>query len=95
MITSAVVTVFAHDAEAASAFFRDVLGFPCAHTGEGWLRFVPPTELSVHSGGDPQIAEGQHKLYLGLATTSNGPSRSFSARAWSSWIRSQTKGAVR
>lgn len=64
MITSAVVTVFAHDAEAASAFFRDVLELPCAHTGEGWLRFVPPTELSVHSGGDPAAAEGQHKLYL-------------------------------
>ena len=64
MITSAVVTVFAHDAEAASAFFRDVLDLPCAHTAEGWLRFVPPTELSVHSGGDPSAAEGQHKLYL-------------------------------
>ena len=64
MITSAVVTVFAHDAEAASAFFRDVLEFPCAHTGDGWLRFVPPTELSVHSGGAPGVAEGQHKLYL-------------------------------
>ncbi len=64
VITSAVVTVFAHDAEAASAFFRDVLEFPCAHTGDGWLRFVPPTELSVHSGGDPGVAEGQHKLYL-------------------------------
>ena len=64
MITSAVVTVFAHDAEAASAFFRDVLEFPCTHTGDGWLRFVPPTELSIHSGGDPGAVEGQHKLYL-------------------------------
>ena len=64
MITSAVVTVFAHDAEAASAFFRDVLELPCSHTGDGWLRFVPPTQLSVHSGGDPQVPEGQHKLYL-------------------------------
>ena len=64
MITSAVVTVFAHDAEAASAFFRDVLELPCSHKGDGWLRFVPPTQLSVHSGGDPQVAEGQHKLYL-------------------------------
>lgn len=64
MITSAVVTVFAHDAEAASAFFRDVLELPCARTGDGWLRFVPPAELSVHSGGDPGVAEGRHRLYL-------------------------------
>lgn len=64
VITSAVVTVFAHDAEAASAFFRDVLEFPCTRTGEGWLRFVPPIELSIHSGGDPGAVEGQHKLYL-------------------------------
>ena len=64
MITSAVVTVFAHDTESASAFFRDVLEFPCEVVGDGWLRFAPPTELSVHSGGDPQMADGQHKLYL-------------------------------
>ncbi len=64
VITSAVVTVFAHDAEAASAFFRDVLEFPCSLTGDGWLRFVPPTELSVHPRRDPGAAEGQHKLFL-------------------------------
>jgi len=64
VITSAVVTVFAYDADAAAAFFRDVLELPTAHTGDGWLRFVPPTELSVHSGGDPAASEGQHKLYL-------------------------------
>ncbi len=64
MTTSAVVTVSAHDVEAASAFFRDVLELPCARTGEGWLRFVPPTGISVHSGGDASAAEGQHKLYL-------------------------------
>lgn len=64
MITSAVVTVFAHDAEAASAFFRDVLEFPCEVVGDGWLRFVPQTQLSVHSGGDPGVAGGQHKLFL-------------------------------
>ena len=64
MITSAVVTVFAHDTEAAGAFFRDVLEFPCELVGEGWLRFVPPTQLSVHSGGDPQVAGGEQKLFL-------------------------------
>ncbi len=64
MITSAVVTVFAHDTEAASAFFRDVLEFPCEVVGEGWLRFTPPTQVSFHSGGDPEVAGGQHKLFL-------------------------------
>ena len=64
MITSAVVTVFAHDAEAASAFFRDVLEFPSEVVGDGWLRFAPPVQLSVHSGGDPEAAGGQHKLFL-------------------------------
>lgn len=64
MITAAVVTVFAYDTEAASAFFRDVLEFPCEVVGEGWLRFVPPTQLSVHSGADPHVAGGQHKLFL-------------------------------
>ena len=64
MITAAVVTVFAHDTEAASAFFRDVLEFPCEVVGEGWLRFVPPAQLSFHSGGDPKVAGGQHKLFL-------------------------------
>ena len=64
VITSAVVTVFAHDAEAACAFFRDVLELPCSRTGEGWLRLVPPMELSVHSGGDPAETGGRHELYL-------------------------------
>ena len=64
MIRSAVVTVFAHDAEAALAFFRDVLEFPVVDTEGGWLRFAPPTELSVHSGGDPGASDGHHKLFL-------------------------------
>ena len=64
MITSAVVTVFADDAEAASAFFRDVLEFPSVDAGDGWLRFAPPTELSVHPAGGPGATEGQHTLFL-------------------------------
>lgn len=64
MIKSALVTVFAHDAETARAFFRDVLEFPYSDAGDGWLRFVPPTELSVHPVGDPGATEGQHTLLL-------------------------------
>jgi catechol 2,3-dioxygenase-like lactoylglutathione lyase family enzyme len=65
MITSAVVTVFAQDAEAASAFFRDVLEFPCEVVGDGWLRFTPATQLSFHSQGEgADVASGRHKLFL-------------------------------
>jgi catechol 2,3-dioxygenase-like lactoylglutathione lyase family enzyme len=65
VITAAHVTVFARDAEAARAFFRDVLGFPCADAGEGWLTFaVPPTELAFHPGAGWGRAERQHMLFL-------------------------------
>jgi hypothetical protein len=65
MITSAVITVFAHDTAAASAFFRDVLEFPCEVVGDGWLRFTPATQLSFHSEGEsPDVAHGRHKLFL-------------------------------
>jgi len=65
MITAAHVTVFAADADAARAFFRDVLGFPCTDAGDGWLIFgVPPTELGVHPGGGWGEGEGGHRLFL-------------------------------
>jgi catechol 2,3-dioxygenase-like lactoylglutathione lyase family enzyme len=65
MITAAHVTVFAHDAEAARAFFRDILGLPCVDPGGGWLTFaVPPTELAFHPGAGWGRAEGQHMLFL-------------------------------
>lgn len=54
MITAMHALVFADDPEAARAFFRDVLGFPCVDTGGGWLIFkTGPSELGVHpSSGD-------------------------------------------
>ena len=65
MITAAHVTVFAQDADAARAFFRDVLGFPCVDSGGGWLTFAaPPTELAFHPGAGWGRAEGQHMLFL-------------------------------
>jgi catechol 2,3-dioxygenase-like lactoylglutathione lyase family enzyme len=65
MITAAHLTVFAEDAEAARAFFRDVLEFPCADSGEGWLTFaLPPTELAVHPGSGWGHAHGRHMLFL-------------------------------
>ena len=49
MIRSLHTLVYAHDPDAARAFFRDVLGYPVADTGGGWLIFkTGPSELGVH-----------------------------------------------
>jgi catechol 2,3-dioxygenase-like lactoylglutathione lyase family enzyme len=57
--------IFAEDAEAARAFVRDVLGFPCVDSGGGWLIFAaPPTELAFHPGPGWKRAEGQNVLFL-------------------------------
>jgi catechol 2,3-dioxygenase-like lactoylglutathione lyase family enzyme len=60
MITGAHTILYADDAEAARAFFRDVLGFPAVDAGGGWLIFaLPPGELALHPG-----ASGTHRLHL-------------------------------
>ena len=57
MITAMHTLVYADDAEAARAFFRDVLGWPHVDAGGGWLIFrAGPSELGVHPTGDI----GQH-----------------------------------
>lgn len=49
VITAVHALIYAHDPDAARAFFRDVLGFPSADTGGGWLIFkTGPSELGVH-----------------------------------------------
>ena len=49
MITALHTLVYAQDPDAARAFFRDVLQFPAADTGGGWLIFsTGPSELGVH-----------------------------------------------
>lgn len=63
MITGAHTIIYASDANAARAFFRDVLGFPSVDAGEGWLIFgLPPAELAAHplEGGEA----GRHELFL-------------------------------
>jgi catechol 2,3-dioxygenase-like lactoylglutathione lyase family enzyme len=46
--------VYADDAEAARAFFRDVLGWPYVDTHGGWLIFRSgPSELGVHPTAGP------------------------------------------
>jgi catechol 2,3-dioxygenase-like lactoylglutathione lyase family enzyme len=65
VITGAHAIVFAHDAEAARAFFRDVLGFPAVDAGEGWLIFgLPPAELALHPGSGWGVGEGGHVLFF-------------------------------
>jgi predicted enzyme related to lactoylglutathione lyase len=49
VINAAHTLIYAEDPEAARAFFRDVLRFPFADTGGGWLIFkTGPSELGVH-----------------------------------------------
>lgn len=61
MITGLHAIVFSPEAEKVRAFFADVLGFPAADAGGGWLIFaMPPAELAVH----PAAGDGRHELYL-------------------------------
>ncbi len=49
MITALHTLVYAENPNAVRAFFRDVLQFPCADTGGGWLIFkTGPSELAAH-----------------------------------------------
>ena len=61
MITGVHALIFTRDAEAARAFFRDVLELPSVDAGGGWLIFaLPPAELGIH----PTDGEGRHELTL-------------------------------
>jgi catechol 2,3-dioxygenase-like lactoylglutathione lyase family enzyme len=53
--------LYAEDAEAARAFFRDVLGLESVDSdGRGWLIFaLPPGELACHPG--PGMIEGREE----------------------------------
>ena len=65
MIAGAHTILLAEDAEAARAFFRDVLGFPAVDAGDGWLIFaLPPGELAVHPGPGWGRDVGGHELFL-------------------------------
>ena len=62
MIDAVHALLYAHDADAARAFFRDVLGLESLDGGDGWLYFtLPPAELACHPGPgiiDPPRARG-------------------------------------
>ena len=58
MIDGVHVLLYAHNADAARAFFRDVLELEFLDGGDGWLYFVlPPAELACHPG--PGIVAGR------------------------------------
>ena len=57
--------IFADDAEATRAFFRDVLGMSAVDAGGGWLIFeLPPAELACHPGPGWGREIGQQELFL-------------------------------
>ena len=56
--------MYAHDAEAARAFFRDVLGLDFVDSNGGWLIFaLPPGELACHPAGE-EAPGGGTELFL-------------------------------
>jgi catechol 2,3-dioxygenase-like lactoylglutathione lyase family enzyme len=60
MINAVHTILYARDADAARAFFGDVLGLDSVDAGGGWLIFaLPPAELAVHPGESPSS-----ELYL-------------------------------
>ena len=64
MINGTHTIVYAEDADAARAFFRDVLGYPNIDAHGGWLIFkMPPAELGVHPAAEGAPG-GHHEIYL-------------------------------
>lgn len=65
MINAAHTIIYAEDADAARAFFRDVLGLANVDAHGGWLIFqLPPGELGIHPAAEPGAPSGHHELYL-------------------------------
>jgi catechol 2,3-dioxygenase-like lactoylglutathione lyase family enzyme len=65
VIGGAHVLVYADDAAAARAFFRDVLEWNNVDDGDGWLIFaLPPAELGVHPTESADRPSGDVDLYL-------------------------------
>ena len=64
MIAGVHTILYARDATAARAFFRDVMGLDFVDAHGGWLIFsLPPGELACHPTG-PGLADGRAELFL-------------------------------
>jgi catechol 2,3-dioxygenase-like lactoylglutathione lyase family enzyme len=60
LISGVHTILYAHDADAARAFFKDVLELDSVDAGGGWLIFaLPPGEVAVHPADEPRL-----ELYL-------------------------------
>ena len=70
MITAVHTLIYADDADAARAFFRDVIGWAHVDADGGWLIFrTGPSELGVHPasdgrGGESRSAGQHHEISL-------------------------------
>jgi catechol 2,3-dioxygenase-like lactoylglutathione lyase family enzyme len=66
MIKAIHSLIYAHDAQAARAFFRDTLGLPFVDAMDGWLIFeLPPAELGIHPAeAEGHGVSGRHTLSL-------------------------------
>jgi catechol 2,3-dioxygenase-like lactoylglutathione lyase family enzyme len=65
MIAGVHALIYAADADATRAFFRDVLDLRSVDDGEGWLIFaLPPAELGIHPGPGWGQDLGRHELFL-------------------------------
>jgi predicted enzyme related to lactoylglutathione lyase len=68
VITGVHNLLYANDAEAARAYFRDVVGWPNVDARGGWLIFKSgPSELAVHptagsNGGDEWSVAQHHEV---------------------------------
>jgi catechol 2,3-dioxygenase-like lactoylglutathione lyase family enzyme len=82
MIAAVHTVLYAHDAEAARAFFRDVLGMASVDAGDGWLIFaLPSAELACHPGAGLIAGreEGRSELFL-MCTDVEATRRELEAR---------------
>lgn len=60
MIEGIHFILYAHDADRAKAFFRDVLQLDSVDAGHGWLIFaLPPAELAAHPTDAPETSAEQ------------------------------------
>jgi catechol 2,3-dioxygenase-like lactoylglutathione lyase family enzyme len=65
MITGTHAVLYADDADAARAFFRDVLELPYVGDDGGWLIFrLPPAEAGIHPSDNAGATHGTHQLFL-------------------------------
>src|ERR1051326_4250177 len=61
MINGAHIIVYSKDAEADTAFLKNVLKFQYVDVHKGWLIFkLPPSEVAVH----PSDENDMHEFYL-------------------------------